>query len=276
MTGTEWDAARPIICRTLGLSPDPQPTLAALAEELDQTYRAVAARLPVNPAVRFKPAGDTTELILSSLDKLDEPPSLLAMRTAVTAVLPRIDLPEILLEIAARTGFTDAFTHVTERTARVTDLPTSLCAVLLAEACNTGPEPLIRNDVPALRCDRLFWIEQNYIRAETLIAANATLVSAQNRIPWAQAWGGGEIASADGLRFVVPIRTVHAGPHPEYFGVGRGVTWYNLMSNQFSGLNAMTVPGTLRDSRVPWPWCSNNRRHDTPPRSRPTPVLTAM
>ena len=66
----------------------------------------------------------------------------------------------------------------------------------------------------------------------------------------AQAWGGGEIASADGLRFVVPIRTGHAGPHPKYFGVGRGVTWYNLMSNQFGGLHAMTVPGTLRDSLV--------------------------
>jgi TnpA family transposase len=48
----------------------------------------------------------------------------------------------------------------------------------------------------------------------------------------------------------VPIRTVHAGPHPTYFGVGRGVTWDNLMANQFSGLHAMTVPGTLRDSLV--------------------------
>jgi TnpA family transposase len=28
------------------------------------------------------------------------------------------------------------------------------------------------------------------------------------------------------------------------------VTWYNLMSNQFSGLNANVVPGTLRDSLV--------------------------
>jgi hypothetical protein len=56
-------------------------------------------------AVRFEPAGDTTELILRSLHKLDEPPALLAWRTAVTAVLSRVDLPEILLEIAARTGF---------------------------------------------------------------------------------------------------------------------------------------------------------------------------
>jgi TnpA family transposase len=28
------------------------------------------------------------------------------------------------------------------------------------------------------------------------------------------------------------------------------VTWYNLLSNQFSGLNAIVVPGTLRDSLV--------------------------
>jgi TnpA family transposase len=32
------------------------------------------------------------------------------------------------------------------------------------------------------------------------------------------------------------------------FGRERGVTWYNLASNQFTGLNAITMPGTLRDS----------------------------
>ena len=58
------------------------------------------------------------------------------------------------------------------------------------------------------------------------------------------------MASADGMRFVVPVRTVHAGPNPKYFGFGRGVTWYNLLSDQCSGLNAITVPGTLRDSLV--------------------------
>jgi TnpA family transposase len=66
----------------------------------------------------------------------------------------------------------------------------------------------------------------------------------------AQRWGGGEVASADGMRFVVPVRTIHAGPNPKYFGVGRGVTWYNLLSDQFSGLNDITVPGTLRDSLI--------------------------
>jgi TnpA family transposase len=54
--------------------------------------------------------------------------------------------------------------------------------------------------------------------------------------------------SADGLRFVVPVRTIHSGPNQRYFGRERGVTWYNLASDQYTGLNAITVPGTLRDS----------------------------
>lgn len=52
------------------------------------------------------------------------------------------------------------------------------------------------------------------------------------------------------MRFVVPMRILHAGPNPKYFGFGRGVTWYNLLSDQRSGLNTTTVPGTLRDSLI--------------------------
>ena len=63
-------------------------------------------------------------------------------------------------------------------------------------------------------------------------------------------WGGGDVASADGVRFVVPVRTIHSGPNPRYFGQERGVTFYNLVSDQFTGLNGITVPGTLRDSLV--------------------------
>ena len=50
------------------------------------------------------------------------------------------------------------------------------------------------------------------------------------------------------MRFVVPVRTLHAGPNPKYFGQQKGVTWYNLLSDQLTGLNASVVPGTLRDS----------------------------
>jgi len=166
--------------------------------------------------------------------------------------MPRVDLPEILLEMHARTGFAAGFTHASERGARAGDLATSVCAVLLAEACNTGLEPLIRLHVPALRRSRLSWVRQNYVRADTLVRSNATLVAAQAAIPLARAWGGGDVASADGLRFVVPVRTIHSGPNPRYFGQERGVTYYNLTSDQFTGL------GVARQSK---PCRSDNQRH---------------
>lgn len=52
------------------------------------------------------------------------------------------------------------------------------------------------------------------------------------------------------MRFAVPASAIHAGPNPKYFGQARGVTWYNMISDQFSGLGAAVVPGTLRDSLV--------------------------
>ena len=89
--------------------------------------------------------------------------------------------------------------------------------MLLGGACNTGLEPLIRTDNPALRRDRLSWVSQNYIRDDTLSAANAILVGAQSQLELAQVWGGGEVASADGMRFVVPVRTMCMRPQSEVF-----------------------------------------------------------
>ena len=133
-------------------------------------YRLVAANIDNNPAVRFETVKGNEELILTQLDALDEPPSLKALRAAVKAKLPRVDLPEMVLEIATRTGFADGFTHINEGSARAEDLLISLCAELLADACNTGREPFVREDIPALKRDRLVWVDQNYIRNETIMA----------------------------------------------------------------------------------------------------------
>jgi TnpA family transposase len=250
LAGSEWEAARPIICRSLGYTADPGPVLAAPAEELDHTYRRVASRLPDNPAVTIERVDGKDELCLSALDKLDDPPSLTALRNEVEGRMPQAEVPEIILEIAIRTGFTKAFTHISDRNARAEDIMISLCAALLGEAMNTGIEPLVSNEIPALRRDRLSWVGQNYLRGETIAPGNAALVAEQSGIELAQMWGGGDVASADGMRFVVPVRTIHAGPNPKYYGFEKGATWYNMMSDQFTGLGGIVVPGTLRDSLV--------------------------
>ena len=92
-------------------------------------------------------------------------------------MLPRVDLPEILLEIQAKTGFLDEFTHAHEEGTRAENVTISLCAVLISMACNIGLRPLQRKAIVALTRHRLAWIQQHYIRPETLIQANARLVN---------------------------------------------------------------------------------------------------
>ena len=174
---------------------------------------------------------------------------MVALRERVAGLLPQANLPDVILEIHAVTGFLDAFTHLSEANARVPDLPISLCAVLVAEACNIGITAVADPTVPALTRARLLWVQQHYVRAETIARANARLVDHQLQIPLAQTWGGGEVASADGLRFVVPVRTVHAGPNAKYFRrTTQGVTFYNWVSDQYTGFYGLVIPGTLRDS----------------------------
>ena len=243
-----WEAARPRVLRVLRRNPAPEPELDALAKELDDAYRRTAANLAQNPAARIERERGRDTLGLTPLDALPEPESLVTLSKRVQELLPRVDLPDILLEVAAWTSFPEEFTHISEGRARVEDLETSVCAVLLAEACNIGFEPSVRPGTPALARGRLSWVAQNYVRSDTLVRANARLVNFQPRIPLAKAWGGGEVASADGLRFVVPVRTINARPNPKYFDVGRGVTYYNFLSDQFTGFHGFIIPGTLRDS----------------------------
>jgi len=56
------------------------------------------------------------------------------------------------------------------------------------------------------------------------------------------------VASADGMRFMVPVRTLYAGWNRKYYAAERGVTYYNFTSDQFSGFYGIVIPGTLRDS----------------------------
>ena len=248
--GAAWDKARPAICRDLGLSHEPGPTIDRWAARLDACYRQLADGLADNPSVRIEARDGREHLVLTGLDKLDEPDSLQALRADVDARIPILDLPEAILEVHSWTGFLDCFTHVSNTPTRAPDMITSVAAVLAAQAMNVGMRPMVHDGNPALSLDRLFWVEQNYIRAATLSGANAALVDYHSRLPLVTAWGGGELASADGLRFVVPVKTINAGPNPKYFGKGkgaRGATYYNFTSDQFIGFHGIVIPGTPKD-----------------------------
>ena len=248
LQGAAWDAIRPQVLRTLDWSAAADEALRVLSDELNTAYNNTAKRWNSNPAVRIETFAGQERLVLSPLDKLEEPKSLKILIKRVQALLPHTDLPELLLEISRWTGFTDAFTHISEGNSRVNDLDVSICAVLISHACNIGLEPVVQPGIPALEYDRLTWVEQNYFRTETLSQANSVLVDYHSKLKLLKVWGGGEVASADGLRFFTPVRSINSGSNPKYFGAGRGVTYYNFTSDQFTGFHGIVIPGTIRDS----------------------------
>ncbi|WP_429423535.1 Tn3 family transposase [Nocardia sp. GAS34] len=246
LAGPAWERSREAGMNALNLPGDPGALLAEHAGAADTAHREVAARLDCDGPASVDEEG---RLHLAALKAEPDPPSLVDLRRRVEAMVPEVDLPELVLEVMSWVpGFAESFTHASGNGARVADLGLSVAAVLCAHAMNVGFKAVTSPGVDALTRDRLHHVDQNYVRSETLTAANVELVKAQAEIELAQLWGGGLLASVDGMRFVVPVRTIHARPNPKYFGRKRGITWLNMLNDQSAGLAAKVVSGTPRDS----------------------------
>ncbi|MGH3200219.1 MAG: Tn3 family transposase, partial [Streptosporangiaceae bacterium] len=246
LEGGAWAAARDDVLTSLGLPGSPDALLAGHSRTLDAAYREVGGRLAASTEVTIDGDG---KIHLSGVKAVEEPPSLVDLRARTTAMLPRVDLPEVLLEVMSwAPELADAFTPVSGGRSRVGDLPVSIAACLAAHAMNVGYRPIAKKGAPALERSRLSHVFQNYVRPETLADANAPLVARQAGLPLAQAWGGGLVAAVDGMRFVVPVPAAFARPNRKYFGSARGMTWLNAMNDRGMGRGAKIVSGTVRDS----------------------------
>ncbi|GGW28958.1 hypothetical protein GCM10010340_03250 [Streptomyces griseoloalbus] len=252
LDGPDWDAVEEDVLAALSLDMPVQEHLAELVRGLDAGWKQLAERLQeAGPAAKVSIEVQDDGRVKLNVDKLGalgEPKSLTWLRKRVEKMLPKIDLPDLLFEVNAWTGFLDAFVHLGDGTTRMKDLPTSVVALLVSEACNIGLTPVVNPGYEALTRARLVHVDQYYLRADTIAAANARLITAQADIPIVRYWGDGLLASVDGLRFQVPVRTINAAPSPKYFGFKRGITWLNAVNDQVAGIGQMVVPGTPRDS----------------------------
>jgi len=248
LTQEAWLEVRSDVCRSLNLEEEVTSFLAALEQDLETQYRVTLEGLPANSDVRLEEKEGKTTLTLKPLEKLPTSESLKQLEQEFESRLPNIDLPEILLELHAATACLSDFHLASESETRSEDLHLSIAAVLVAQACNIGLKAVSQAHIPALNLNRLAWVQRNYIRPDSLEKANARLVEAHSQLELAGRWGGGEVASADGMRFVVPARNIYTGYNRKYFGSERGITYYNYTSDQFTGFHHIAVPGTLRDS----------------------------
>ena len=96
LDGPAWEAVKDEVLTTLGLPEDPGALLAAHIRTLDATYRDVGGRLKTNDAVDIDEDG---KIHLTGVKAVEEAPSLVDLRKRTAAMLPRVDLPEVILEV---------------------------------------------------------------------------------------------------------------------------------------------------------------------------------
>ena len=243
-----WQDKKADVCRSLNLASSATEFLEGLNVDLSTQYQETLEHLPENHDVRLETVVGKTTLTLKPLEKRSDSETLKWLEGQYEDRLPAIDLPELLLELHTSTGFLDAFTLASGGLGRTDDLHISMAAVLVSQACNIGLKAVSQRGIPALTLSRLAWVSRNYIRPDTLERSNALLVDAQAKLELAGRWGDGEVASADGMRFVVPTSSIYTRYNRKYFGSQRGITYYNYTSDQFTGFHHIIIPGTVRDS----------------------------
>ena len=145
--------------------------------------------------VRFEEEG----LCISPLEKV-VPDAVKPFSKKVYARLPSIKITDLLMEVDGWTGFSDEFRSLK------TGLPCpdkpGLMSVILSDATNLGLVNMARS-TPAFTYAKLCSIQAWHSREDTYKAANALLVNAQMKQPFAGYWGDGTRASSDGQRFQV-------------------------------------------------------------------------
>ncbi|WP_142988983.1 Tn3 family transposase, partial [Klebsiella pneumoniae] len=108
--------------------------------------------------------------------------------------MPSVRITDMLLEVDAALGFTDAFTHL--RTGAPCRDRIGLLNVLLAEGLNLG----LRKMAEATNTHdywQLSRLARWHVESEAMNQALAIVVAAQGKLPMSRVWGMGTSASSD-------------------------------------------------------------------------------
>lgn len=159
--------------------------------------------------------------------------------------LPPIRITDLLLEVDAALGFTDAFTHLR------TGIPCSdrigLLNVLLAEGLNLG----LRKMAEACNTHdywQLSRLARWHVESEAIDQALAAVVAAQGALPMARVWGMGTTASADGQFYPAARQGEAMNTVNARYGNDPGIKAYTHVNDRFAPFASQSIPATVSEA----------------------------
>ena len=159
--------------------------------------------------------------------------------------MPPVRITDILLEVDAALGFTDAFTHL--RTGVACGDRIGLLNVLLAEGLNLG----LRKMAEATNTHdywQLSRLARWHVESDAMNDALATVVAAQGKLPMSRFWGMGITASSDGQFFPSARQGEAMNMVNAKYGSDPGLKAYTHVSDQFAPFASQTIPATVSEA----------------------------
>lgn len=187
---------------------------------------------------------DNEGLSITPLDKA-VPDEAEAFSQKVYALLPRVKITELLMEVDDWVGFSQQFTHL--KTNRPCADKSLLLTTILADAINLGLAKMAEA-CPGNTYSKLSWTQAWHIRDETYAKALAELVNAQAQQPFAAWWGDGTTSSSDGQRFQTGGHSQSTGHVNLKYGQMPGKTIYTHISDQYAPFHTQVINATIRDA----------------------------
>ena len=159
--------------------------------------------------------------------------------------MPRARITDLLLEVDANTGFSEAFRHL--RTGGPCADRIGLMNVLLAEGVNLG----LRKMAEATNTHshwELIRLARWHVEGDAYDRALAMVVEAQARLPMAAFWGLGESASSDGQFFVATEQGEAMNLVNAKYGNTPGIKAYSHVSDQYAPFATQLIPATASEA----------------------------
>ena len=218
-----------------------------VAERFATTLKQVEATWEENSFARIEDG----RLELSRDEKIEIPSSAKALRKAIVELLPRVKLPALLIEVNSWLPFRQHFTHPNADVRQLASgrdelLDMCIFAVILAQGCNLPLTTMA--EASNLSYHKLVHTADWYMREATIRQAIIALVDYHHRLPLAATFGPGTSAMSDGIRFGVTARSLYARRNPRLPTRTRGVTVYDMTSDQGSQPYLDVIRCDIRES----------------------------
>jgi|TARA_B100000378_G_scaffold228702_1_gene193201 TnpA family transposase len=230
------------VADTLPFQTDGAAYMEERARTLDWRLRRFAKQLKAN-----RLAGVSLERDRLKLQPMPAitPPEAEALDRRLDALLPRVRITELLVEVAERTGFLSAFRDL--RSGKEHDNPHAILAAILADGSNLGLERMA-NASDGVSYAQLAWTHNWYLSPENYQAALGMIVAAHHDLPFTRHWGAGTSSSSDGQFFRSGRSRSAAADINAKYGGEPGLKIYSHLSDHFASFGSRIMSATAGEA----------------------------